>query len=77
MPRVDDPGGRMADCAIYVSEKPDQWGDPVAKSVLADTPMSQEILFQAPVSGRYLKLVTKSSHRNNPNTVIADLDIVE
>lgn len=77
LPRVNGPEGRMADCTVYVSEKPDQWGDPVAITVLADTPMSQEILFPAPVSGRYLKLESRSSHRNNPNTVIADLDIVE
>jgi hypothetical protein len=66
----------MAECEVYLSETPDQWGAPVAVTKLEDTGEAQTILFKAPASGRYLKLVTHSSHKGSPNTAIAELDLL-
>jgi hypothetical protein len=76
LPRQDKDGCRMAECEVYLSETPDQWGAPVAVTKLEDTGEAQTILFKAPASGRYLKLVTHSSHKGSPNTAIAELDLL-
>lgn len=77
LPRPDLDTCRMADCEVYVSETPGQWGVPVATVKLEDTGASQPIVFKAPASGRYLKLETKSSHKQSPNTAIAELEILQ
>ena len=78
IPRQDEAICRAADCEVFLSNDPAQWGNPVAIVRLDNEPTAQNIDFQSPATGRYLKFVIKSTHnQNNPNTAVAELGIIE
>ncbi|RYX82434.1 glycoside hydrolase family 2 [bacterium] len=68
--------GRIADCEVYCTDDTKDWGNPVAKTRLPDSPESQTISFSKPVTARYLKLKILSGHRGNPFISLGKLDIV-
>ena len=77
VPRPDQDSGRAASIDVYVSDSRTQWGEPAISATLHDEPELEEVLFKTPVTGRYLKVVIKSSQRQNPHTAIAELDVLE
>lgn len=77
LPRQDMETCRTADCDVFLSNDLNNWGDPAATATLENSGDVQTILFKQPTSGRYLKFVAKSSHNSDPNTAIAELDILE
>jgi hypothetical protein len=71
-------GGRIADCEVYLSEDSAKWGNPVATVKLKNEPTAQNIHFKQPSTGRYLKVIIKSTHgKNDPSAAIAELGIIE
>jgi hypothetical protein len=77
LPRQDGvTQGRIANCEIYCENDPKTWGTPAVVATLRNTSYSQRILFQKPVSGRYLKLKIISAGRECAFCSLAELDIV-
>ena len=77
-PRQDESGSRAADCEVYVSDNAAQWGNPVATAKLKNEATTQTIRFDAPATGRYMKVIIKSTHaKDNPNAGFAELGIIE
>ncbi|MEI8122621.1 MAG: discoidin domain-containing protein [bacterium] len=78
IPRQDKASCRAADCEVYLSNDPAQWGNPVATVRLENESTAQNIDFKTPASARYLKITIKSTHTpDNPNVAIAELGIIE
>ena len=77
LPRQDIATGRAADCEVYLSETDSHWADPIATVTANDFRDPTEIRFKDRATGRYLKIVVKSSHNQNPTTAIAELGILE
>ena len=77
-PRQDQSGARVADCEVYISDDSAQWGKPAAIITLKNESAAQTIKFQAPTTGRYLKVIIKSTQgKHEPTAAIAELGIVE
>ena len=80
--RQDTWGGRVGDCEVYVSDNPDQWGNPVAvgklKKEFSNDSLPQTIRFESTATGRYMKVIIKSTQgTNHPNAAIAELRTIE
>jgi beta-galactosidase len=73
--RSQDPGGRVRDYEIYLSEDGKDWGQPVAKSALPAEPLQQTVRLAQPAKGRYLKFVVLSEHTAGNGAAIAELDV--
>ena len=77
-PRQDQASSRVADCEVYVSDDSNQWGDAVATVKLKNEATAQNIRFEKLGTGRYLKVIIKSTHaKDNPNAGFAELGIIE
>jgi len=82
--RQDRWGARVAECEVYLSNDATQWGDPVAtvdlrtKTEMQSDSASRTIRFQAITTGRYLKVLIKSTQSvNDPAAAIAELGTIE
>lgn len=75
-PRQGDPAnGRIADYALYLSDDPEAWGQPIGSGTFADTGADQTIRFPM-TSGRYLRLVALSEVNGGPWTAVAELNVL-
>lgn len=76
--RQDQSTSRVADCEVYVSDDSAQWDKPAATAKLKNEAIAQTIRFDAPATGRYIKVMIKSTHaKDNPNAAIAEIGIIE
>lgn len=76
MPRQDSVDhGTVADYALYVSQDPAAWGDPVSMGSFAASKDPKAITFAARV-GRYVRFVALREINDKPYTSIAELDLV-
>lgn len=77
LPRQDMPNGRFGPCAVYVSDGPEDWNQPVQRARLNAGTDWQTLAFDAPVKGRYLKVEALAPlDKNHPWASLAELDIV-
>ena len=76
LPRQDMRNGWFTEYAVYVSDDPDAWGEPVSAGALATDGHAKEILFDEPVRGRYLRFVPKKSHDGQVFAAVAELEIL-
>ena len=77
-PRQDQSNARIADCEVYLSDDAAQWGKPAATVKLKNESTAQAIRFEPPATGRYLKVIIKSTHaEKDPSAAIAELGIIE
>ena len=76
LPRQDMTNGRIADYECYVSTKPDDWGEPVAKSTFKNENKQQQVLFDEPLEARYVRLVALSEVNKEYYTTVAELGII-
>ncbi|MDR2999430.1 MAG: family 20 glycosylhydrolase [Microbacterium sp.] len=67
--------GRMKDYEVYVSDSPDEFGEPVQTGSFLDINREQVFEFAAPARGRYLKLVGTSSINGNAFGGAAEISI--
>jgi beta-galactosidase len=74
--RANDSDGRVKDFEIYLSDDGNNWGGPVAKGTLQDSPDKQEIPLSKPISARFLKFVAQSEVHGKGFAAVAELDIV-
>lgn len=68
-----EPNGRVKEYEVYVSDDGETWGAPAASGALAATG-TQNVMFSAPVTGRYVKVVALSSHNGLPWAALAEVE---
>jgi hypothetical protein len=77
LPRQDMANGRFGPCAVYVSNNPDDWGEPVQRTRLNAGTDWQTIAFDRPATGRYVRIAALAPVNNNhPWASLAELDIL-
>ncbi|MPV48664.1 family 20 glycosylhydrolase [Pseudactinotalea sp. HY160] len=74
MTRQSGTNGRIADYDIYVSSDGTTWGDPVVTGTFSTALFPQVVEF-APVEGRFVKLVAKTSQAGNEFAGAAEIRI--
>ncbi len=57
--------GDIKDFEIYVSNDPQNWGEPVVKGQFENTKQEQQIIFAEPVEGRYVRFRALSSQNGH------------
>ena len=81
LPRQDGAdGGLVAKYEFYVAEDSNRWGDPAAKGEFANilnNPILQRVMFDKPLSGRYIRLHALASPNNKPWAGAAEIDVIE
>ena len=76
LPRQDNvDNGMIGDYALYISQDPAQWGDPVAMGSFGADHGAKQIEF-APHTGRYVRFVALREINGKPYTSVAELDLV-
>ncbi len=77
LPRQDgNLNGRIRECEIYLSTDGRQWGEPAARSVLANAPERQDVRFAAPKETRFLRLRALSGFDDQPFASLAELSVL-
>lgn len=76
LPRQDMANGRIAVYEIYVAQKPDDWGEPVARGQWRNSPDWQEVRFGSRVSARYVKFVAKREVQGQTHTSVAEIELL-
>lgn len=75
LPRQDgNPNGRIEQCALYVTDDPDRWGNAVFQGALSKDDSLKELRFNRVVKGRYVRLEILSSHQGFAS--LAELNLV-
>ena len=76
LPRQDgNPNGEIENCALYVTDDPDRWGNAVFQGALSKDDSLKELRFNRVVKGRYVRLEIFSSHQGFAS--LAELNLVE
>ncbi len=71
--------GTITEYEVYISNNGRRWRKPVMKgefSNIQNNPMQQEILFEKPVDGRYLKLVATNVINDNGGLSVAEIGVI-
>ena len=77
LPRQDNNhNGWIKDYAIYVSDKPEDWGQPVAQGAFAEDAHLKTVKFVPPRAGRFVRFVATSGFGSSPWAAIAELDMI-
>ena len=76
LPRQDNANGRIRQYEVYVSNDPSQWGTPVAQGTFRNDDQLQEVEFETPVDGRYIRLVSQSEWSRAYYASIAELNVM-
>jgi hypothetical protein len=63
--RSNGPNGRIKEYEIYLSDDPENWGDPVAAGEWTNTAAPQTIAFDEAKQGRYFRLLALSEVNGN------------
>jgi hypothetical protein len=78
LPRQDgNQNGWIKEYTIHASGDGQSWGEPVARGKLAAGPELKSVLFDSPVTARFLKLTVLSGHSNGPWASLAGLEFLE
>ena len=72
----DNPYGRIKDYAFYVSNNTNSWGNPVATGTFPNTAAEQEVVFNRPVTGQFIRLVALSEIHNGPWTAVGEINVL-
>jgi len=76
LPRQDLARGHFAQCAVYCSNDPSNWGEPVATANFKGGYSLDRIDFKKPVKARYLKFAILSAVDHGPLACAAEIDVV-
>ncbi|MDR6905654.1 endo-alpha-N-acetylgalactosaminidase [Agromyces sp. 3263] len=69
-----EPNGRIKGYEVYVSADGSDWGSPVATGELGAGTAPQPVMFDAPITAGFVKLVATSSHNGRPWASVAELE---
>ncbi len=76
LPRQDMRNGWISRYAVYVSDDPERWGEPVARG---EPPLNRElktIRFDTPTEGRYVRFVAVAGLEGQRFASVAELDVI-
>ncbi len=76
LPRQENRNGRIREYEVYVSDSPSTWGAPVAKGSFRNSDQLQEVRFDHPVPGRYVRLVALNEWNNDYFASLAELNVM-
>ncbi|MCH5232269.1 MAG: DUF4981 domain-containing protein [Muribaculaceae bacterium] len=77
LPRQDwSRTGDIKDYEIYISDSPDNWGEPVAKGSFDRSKEKKTITFEKPVKGRYIRLRALSSQDGREYASGAEFEVI-
>jgi len=76
LPRQDGDHGRIARYEFYVSRDGKDWGRPVASGRWPNSGELQRVLFDRPVTGRFIRLRALSEVRKRAWTTVAELNVL-
>jgi len=76
LPRQDMANGWIDEYTVYVSADGESWGKPAARGRFEQGTDRQEVLFDKPRPGPFVRLVARSAFEDKPYAAIAELEIV-
>ncbi|GGK47936.1 MULTISPECIES: discoidin domain-containing protein [Flavobacteriaceae] len=76
LPRQSGSNGRVKDYELYFSYDKDNWGEPVKTGSFENSSAIQNIEFDTPVKGRYLRIKALSEVNDGAWTSIAEITLV-
>jgi hypothetical protein len=76
VPRQDMANGRIGRWAIYASDDPARWGEPVATGQWADGTKPQTVRFAKPLAARFVKIEALSEVKGRPFASAAEIDVL-
>jgi len=76
LPRQDMERGHVAQCAVYCSNDPSNWGEPAATGNFKEGYSLDRIDFKNPVKARYVKFAIQSEIGHNAFAAAAEIDVV-
>ena len=74
-PRQDGSNGRAREYEFYLSQDGQNWGNPVLKGTLPDSPTRHSLKLDTAHRARHLKLVILSDYSSGGFGTIAEIDI--
>lgn len=77
LPRQD--GGRtgnIKDYEIYVSDNPNDWGEPVAKGIFSKDEKKKTVMFEKPVKGRYIRFKALNARDGREYASGAEFEVI-
>ncbi|MCK3685428.1 discoidin domain-containing protein [Maribellus sp. YY47] len=74
LPRQNSANGRIKDYEIYISDRKENWGQPVMSGTF-DSGSGPKTLTFSPTTGRYFKFKSLSEQNGNNWTAIAEIDL--
>lgn len=78
LPRQDGKrNGWIKDYAFYISDDGVNWGEPIASGAFPANARLHTVMFNAPVTARFVKLVALDAYRNDPWASLAEFDLVQ
>jgi hypothetical protein len=76
LPRQGNSNGRIRGYEFYVSRDGEQWEPVVTDGRFPNSDRLQEVRFEKPVTGRYIRLVALSEWSRQNYTTIAEFDVM-
>lgn len=77
-PRQDKvTSGAIAEYEFYVSDNPQNWGNPVSKGIFTQDKAEKVVKFSKPVKGRYFRFVGVKGFGVETNASIAEIKIIQ
>jgi hypothetical protein len=75
LPRQDMPTGRIKNYIVQVSDDGRSWRE-AARGVFDNSANVKQVLFNAPITTRYLKLIAVSGFGDKPYIALAELSVI-
>jgi hypothetical protein len=76
VPRQDMANGRIGRFALYASNDPAHWGEPIATGQWPDSTEQQTVRLAKPLAARYVKLEALSEVKGRPFASVAEIDVL-
>jgi hypothetical protein len=74
--RQEQANGRLAKAEVYTSLRREEWGEPAAEIEGKDGPELASVVFKAPTTTRFLRLVVRAEANGQPFAALAELDVI-
>jgi len=77
LPRQDgNQNGWIKGYAVYVSDNPDQWGNPVTEGNFEKTSALKKVAFPEPVKAQHIRFVAKNGFGNDVYASTAEINVI-
>lgn len=76
VPRQNGDNGRIGDCEVYLSADEKKWAQPVARATFPNSGKEQVLMFDEPVTGRFLKIIITREIKGRDWAAVAEIGII-